>query len=345
MSKNKIIFSISLVAIVALSFWFLNLLKDTVIVGNLDSRLIVKTAIVFMVWLVAVAINLMMSFRFGGLLTAAALPVVFLMVFSFSNPVFLVAAVVAFVISLSGLVSAAREKSQRLKLGIASVKKGANAYFIATLIILTALSYQSIFADGQLKISEKNIQSLLPFVESQIKAQVPFYSGDMTTDEILVIMAISKQEITLSAKNFSPSFQKKIQAEIIKDPTKKQEDIMQDPEIVKLLIADIIKTNPKLVDGLRENYSQSLGIDIAKGQSLTATITDIANLYIEKMSAPFKEYLPIVFAVTIFFSFKAVEFIFVGIAVGIAGALFAILRSTGAVKISKKEAMQEIIES
>lgn len=345
MSRNTIIFGISFVVASALSFWFLSLLKSIVLPGNLESQLIIQAAIVFASWLVAIAINLMMPLRIGGILMALVMPITFLALFGFSDIVFISAGIAAFAISLFGFVAVTREKSQRLKLNISSARKGVSAYFIAALIILTALSYQSIFVGGQLKISEKNIKSLMPFIESQIKSQIPFYSQDMTTDQILVMSAIAQQEIQLSTKSFSAGLQKEIQSRIAQNPTKKADEILQDPEVIKLIVDDIIKTNPKLVDKLRADYAENFGIKIEKGQSLTATITDIANMYIDKISAPFKDYLPVVFAATIFFSFKVLEFLFLGIAMSVAGFIFLILKAGGVLRVNKTSVMQESLET
>lgn len=345
MSRNTIIFGISFIAAAVLSFWFLNLLKSVVLLGNFEGQLIIKTAIVFAVWLVAIAINLMMPLVVGGAIMALVMPIIFVILFGFGDMVLLGAAIAAFVVSLTGFIAVSKEKSHRLKLSISSAKKGVSAYFIAALIILTALSYQSIFVDGQLKISEKNIKSLMPFIENQIKSQIPFYTQDMTTDHILVMSAIAKQEIQLSTKSFSAGLQKEIQLRIAKNPAQKAEDILQDPEVIRLIVDDIIKTNPKLVDKLRADYAENFGIKIEKGQSLTATITDIANIYIEKMSAPFKDYLPIVFAATIFFSFKVLEFLFLGIVMFVAGFIFLILKAGGVLRINKTSVMQEYLET
>lgn len=330
-------------ATLGLSFWFWTLQK-TIITEGVNNGLIIQSIVVFAIITVLVSLNLMISGKAIGILMAMTLPGMFLVKFGFNNQILLMTAGVSFILGIYAHFAASREKSQRVKLGIACAKGGVGIYFLAGLLLLTAISYQTNFLKGELKLSESNVGLLMPLIESQIKSQVPFYSADMPIEDILVVSALSSGEITLSQKNFSKELQKKIQEKIAQDGSQSMDVLMQYPEIQQLIIRDAVKNNPQLIAKLRSDYGEKFGISIKQGQSMTAIIIDIANSFIEKLTAPFKSYLPIALAVIFFFSFKVIGFLFVDMALLVGGAVFLILKAGGVLEVKSVSVMQETLE-
>lgn len=345
-TKNISISIISFLVVLAASFWFWNSLKAIIAAENIIGSLIMQAGISFAVSLVFIAINFTVSRKQIGILTAIILPIVFAVFFirDFNkDKILLIVAGASIVLAFFAYFTVFREKSQRLKLNISGAKTGMNIYFLIALLLLTALLYQYNFSKGQVKLSASQIQYLMPMIEGQIKAQVPFYSQEMTTDELLVISALSSGEITIIQKDLTPDLQKKVQEKIAKDGASMAQ-ALQYPEVQKLIIDNFIKNNPKTMAKLRSDYGEKFGIEIKKDQSLVATLADGVNSFIEKILSPYKNYLPIVLAVTFFFSFKVLGFLFVDVALFIAGIIFFILKNGGVLNIANKSVMQEVIE-
>lgn len=345
MSKNNITSLVCLFAVLVLSFWFWNLQKDIVIGGNINGAVIVQSMIVFVLSLVIVAIGLMVNSFTFGVLTAVIVPAAIAFYFGLSGAILLSAIVASFVLGVVAHFATQKEKSTRLKISISSARGGVNIYFFMFLLALTTVLYQFNFQKGELKISESMINQILPMIEGQIKSQIPFYSSEMKSDEILVMMALAKGEITLDAKTLSLSAQKSLQQIMIKNSGRNPEDILADPEVQKMILNDIIKNNPKLIAKLRGDFEKQFGVKVEEGQSLTSVAVGTINSYIDKYTAPYKDYIPFVLAISFFFSFKILGYLFVGIALFFAGVLFSALKSVGIIKIAKVGAMQEVLEN
>lgn len=328
-----------------MSFWFWNLQKDIVINGNINSAIIIQSMIVLVVLLVFAAIELMVGDLIFGVLMALAVPIAVAFYFGFSGMAVPSVIGASFALGICAYFSAKKEKSDRLKFKISGAKNGLSLYFLAALLALTGVLYQHNFSGGQLKISESMVKQILPMIEGQIKSQIPFYSSEMTSDELLVMMALANGQIKLDATTLSPSAYKVIQSILIKKiALQKPEDILRDPEIQKLILNDIIKNNPKLMTVLRDDFEGQFGFRASEGQGLTSILASWINSLIDKYTAPYKDYIPLVLAVSFFFSFKILGSLFVGVALLVAGILFSILKSVGIIKINKMGAMQEIIE-
>lgn len=345
MSKNTIISSVSFLAVLILSFYFWSLQKDIVINGNINSAIIIQSMIVLVVLLVFAAIELMVGDLIFGVLMALALPSAVAFYFGFSGMAVPSVIGASFALGICAYFSAKKEKSDRLKFKISGAKNGLSLYFLAALLALTGVLYQHNFSGGQLKISESMVKQILPMIEGQIKSQIPFYSSEMTSDELLVMMALANGQIKLDATTLSPSAYKVIQSILMKKiALQKPEDILRDPEIQKLILNDIIKNNSKLIDRLRNDFGKQFGFEIGEKQSLTTILANWLNSLVEKYTAPFKDYLPLALAATFFFSFKFLGSLFVGAALLVAGILLSVLKSVGIIKINKTGVMQEIIE-
>lgn len=345
-SKNKIISLALFLAALGLSFYFWTLQKSIIINENIGRGLIIQSVIVFIVFLVLVALQLMVSKKLIGFLTALVLPITFVLVFRFIDSASLIVSGVALFLGVSAWIAAKKEQSHRLKLSIVSAKKGTSVYFFAGLLLLTALLYQSNFVKGQIKLSEGMINYFLPLIENQVKSQVPFYSPDMTTDQLVVISALSSSEITITQKDMSLELQKKIKEKTLgsPDPTKAMREALQLPEIQKLVIDDYVKNNPKIMAKLRDEYGKKFGVQIKENQGFVATLTEGINALINKTLDPFKNYLPIAFAISFFLGFKILGFIFVDVAIAIGGGIFFLLKSGGVLKINNNNVVQETLE-
>lgn len=281
-----------------------------------------------------------------GFLTALVLPATFMANFWLTDGISLVIAGTALFLGVFAWIAAQREQVQRLKLSILSAKSGVAVYFFAGLLFLTAVVYQSNFAKGQIRLSEGMVTYFLPLIESQVKSQVPFYSQDMTTDELIVISALSSGEITVTQKDMSLDLQKKIKEKTLgsTDASKTMMEALQYPEIQKMVIDDYIKNNPKTMSRLRDEYGQQFGVEIKENQGFIATLTAGINAFIDKILSPFKSFLPIAFAVSFFLGFKILSFMFVDIAIAVAGGVFFVLKSGGVLKINSNNVIQEVIE-
>lgn len=343
-SKNTIISTISILAILILSFYFWSLQKDIVIGNNISSAIIIQSMIVFVVSLVFAAIGLMTGDLIFGILMALAIPAAVTFYFGFSGVVLLSVIGVCFVLGICAYFAVKKEKSDRLKLKILSAKSGLNLYFLISLIALTGVLYQYNFSGGQLKVSESMVKQILPMIEGQIKSQIPLYSSEMTSDELLVIMALANRQIELDAKTLSKGAQKSLQQILIKNAGKDSEEALKDPEVQKLILDDIIKNNPKLMAELRGDFEKQFGFEVDEKQSLTVVLAGWLNSLIEKYTAPFKNYLPFALAIAFFFSFKFLGSLFVGVALFLAGILFSVLKSVEIIKINKVAAMKETLE-
>ena len=345
-SKNTIISAICFLAISGLSFWFWNV-QESIVSGAIDRGSIIQSIIIFIAIITLVSVNLMISNKTMGLLMAGALPLSFLAVFGYNDQIFLVVSVESFALGVIAYFSAKREKHRKLNLSISSAKGGVGIYFFAGLFLLTALFYQSSFSKGELKLNESQVRSLMPYVEGQIKSQVPFYSESMTTDQFLVMSALAQGTITMDAIKLSSTTQKELQKKIAADPKKSVESVMQDPEVQLIIINDIIKNNPKKITELRKDFQESMGVTLEENQSIISLMTAMINAYLDKIISSFdgKKYLPIALALTFLFSFKALSFLFVDVAIIIGGFLFLILKAGGVLKVNKISVMQEVIES
>lgn len=301
--------------------------------------------IVFTLLLVFAAIGFMIDSLIFGVLTAFVLPIVIAFYFGFSGTVLISVVAICFALSICAHFAVKKEKSDRLKLKISGVKGGLNLYFLVSLLALTGVLYQYNFSSGQLKVSESMVKQILPMIEGQIKSQIPFYSSEMTSDELLVMMALANGQIKIDAKTLSPSAQKSLQALLLKNAGKNPEEVLKDPDVQKLILSDIVKNNPKLTAELRDDFESQFGFKIGEKQSITSVLANWLNSLVEKYTAPFKDYLPIVLAATFFFSFKILGSLFVGVALLLAGAIFSLLKLTGIVKMSKVGVMQEQIEN
>lgn len=344
MSKNTIISTISFLVVLGLSFWFWNLQKDIVIGGNINSAIIIQSMIVFVLSLVFTAIGLVAGNVSFGVLTALIAPAAIAFYFGFGGAILLSVVGISFVLGVLAYFAAQKEKSTRLKISISSARGGVGIYFFMSLLALTMVFYQFDFQKGELKISESMIKQILPMIEGQIKSQIPFYSSEMKSDEILVMMALAKGGITLDAKTLSAGAQKSLQQTLIKNAGKNPEEVLADPEVQKMILSDIIKNNPKLIAKLRGDFEKQFGVKVEEGQSLASIAVGTVNSYIDKFTAPYKDYVPLVLAISFFFSFKILGFLFVDIALFFSGILFSVLRSAGIIKINKVGAMQEVIE-
>lgn len=344
MSKNTIISTISFLAILALSFWFWNLQKDIVINGNINSAIIIQSMIVFVLLLVFTAIELMVGSGIFGALTALVAPATIVFYFGFGGAILLSIIGTSFILGILAYFAVRKEKSARLKVSMSSARGGVNVYFFLSLLALTGILYQYNFSGGSLKVSESMVTQILPMIEGQIKSQIPFYSSEMKSDEILVMMALANGQIQIDAKTLSAGAQKSLQQTMLKNAGKDPEEILKDPEIQKMILSDIVKNNPKLITKLRDDFEKQFGVKVEEGQSLTSIAVGTINSYIDKYSAPYKDYIPLVLAVSFFFSFKILGSLFVGVALFIAGILFSVLKSAGMIKINKVGAMQEVIE-
>jgi len=345
-SINKIISAILFSAILGLSFWFWILQMSIIINENIGSGLIIQSIIIFIVFLILVALQLMISKKLIGFLTALVLPITFLAVFRFVDSISLIIAGVVLFLGAFAWITTQKEQSHRLKLSVASAKKGISVYFFAGLLLLTVLLYQSNFSKEQIELSEGMISYFLPLIENQIKSQVPFYSSDITTDQLIVISALSSSEITIAQKDMSLELQKKIKEKTLGslDPTKAMGEALQLPEVQKLVINDYVKNNPKIMARLRDEYGKRFGVQIKENQGLITTLTGGINTFINKTLVPFKDYLPVAFAVSFFLGFKVLGFIFVDVAIAIAGGFFFLLKSGGVLKINSNNVVQEVIE-
>lgn len=345
-SRNTIISAISFLAVLALSFWFWSLQKDIVINGNINSAIIIQSMIVFMISLVFAAIGLMVGNLIFGVLMALAVPTAIMFYFGFGGVILLSIIGTSFILGILAYFTVRKEKSTRLKVSMSSARGGVNVYFFLSLLALTGILYQYNFAGGQLKISESMVKQILPMIEGQIKSQIPFYSSEMTSDELLVMIALANGQIKLDATTLSPSTNKVIQSIMMKKiALKDPKDILNDPEIQKLILSDIIKNNLKLMTVLRDDFEGQFGFRASEGQGLTSILASWINSLIDKYTAPYKDYIPLVLAVSFFFSFKILGSLFVGVALLVAGILFSILKSVGIIKVNKMGAIQEIIES
>lgn len=321
-------------------------MRAMIAIGDVGGSLMTQTALSFVILLVFIALNFTISRKQIGILTAAILPAVFAVFFIrdfAADKILLIAAGAGVILSPLLYFSVFRERSQRLKLRAFSAKTDMNAYFLIALLLLTALLYQYNFSKGQVRISESQIRYFMPLIEGQIKSQVPFYSQEMTVDELLVVSALASGEIIITQKDLTPDLQKKVQAKMTENATSMAQ-ALQYPEIQKLIIDNFIKNNPKAMAKLRSDYGQKFGIEIKSGQSLTATMADGVSSFMEKVLSPYRSYLPIILAVTFFFSFKVVGFIFIDIALFIAGIIFFVLKSGGVLRIVNKSVMQETLE-
>lgn len=344
MSKNNIISLVCLFAVLVSSFWFWNLQRDIIIGGNIGGAIIIQSMIVFVLSLVFVAIGLIVDSLIFGILTVFVTPIAIAFYFGFSSVILLFAIGASFVLGVLAYFITQKEKSDRLKISISSARGGVNIYFFVSLLVLTMVLYQYNFQKGELKISESMVKQILPMIEGQIKNQIPFYSSGMKSDEILVMMALAKGEITLDAKTLSPSVQKSLQQTLIKNAGQNSEEVLADPEVQKMILSDIIKNNPKLIAKLRSDFEKQFGVKVEEGQSLTSIAVGTINSYIDKFTVPFKNYIPLVLAVSFFFSLKILGSLFVGAALFLAGIIFSLLKSIGIVKINKVGAMRETLE-
>lgn len=345
LSKNTIISVIYFLVISGLSFWFWNI-QESIVSGAIDRGLIIQSVIIFIAIIALVSVNLMISSRVVGFLMAGALPLAFLAVVGFNDQIFLVVSGASFALGIIAYFSAKREKHRKLNLSISSAKGGVSIYFFAGLLLLTALFYQNSFSKGELKLNESQVRSLMPYIEGQIKSQVPFYSEGMTTDQFLVMSALAQGTISMDAVKLSSATQKELQKKIAVDPKKSVESVMQDPEVQMIIINDIIKNNPKKIAELRKDFQESMGVTLEENQSITSLMTAMINVYLDKIISSFdgKKYLPIALALTFLFSFKALSFLFVDVAIIIGGFIFLILKAGGVLKINKISVMQETLE-
>ena len=315
-------------------------------IGDVGSNLMTQAILSFIILLVFIALNFTISRKQIGILTTVILPIVFAAFFirNFNgDKILLIAAGVGIILSLSVYLAVFRERSQRLKVRTFSAKTDMNMYFLIALMLLTALLYQYNFSKGQVRVSESQIRYFMPLLEGQIKAQVPFYSPEMTTDELLVVSALASGEIIITQKDFTPDLQKKVQAKMTENATSMAQ-ALQYPEIQKLIVDNFVKNNPKAMVKLRSDYGQKFDIEIKSGQSLVTTLADGVSSFLEKILSPYKNYLPIILAVAFFFSFKVVGFLFVDIALFIAGIIFFVLKSGGVLNIANKSVIQETLE-
>lgn len=345
MSKNNIISLACLSVILALSFYFWTLQKSIVLSGgSYNISAIWQSAAVLLGLLVFAGLCIAISDYFFGILSAGALPAMFLLILGFSDKIYLITAGAGIILGVLAYVSARRDRALKIKLGISSASSGVKLYFMVALLLVTALLYRTNFVKGEVKISETQIQYIMPAIESQIKSQVPFYSSDITADHLIVISALSSGEVIIKTENLSADLQKKIQQKISEQSLKDMQTAMQHPEIQKLLIEDFIALNPKKMAELREKYGQQFGIQINQGQSFISTLVLGINSYIEKLLAPFKNYLPIVLVIAFFLGFKAVSSVFVSLAMVVSGILFHFLKASGILNVNKIPVTQEVIE-
>lgn len=347
MSKNSIISTISFLAILALSFYFWTLQKSIVLSGgSYNISAIWQSAAVLLGLLVFAGLCIAISSDyFFGILSAGVLPAMFLLRFGFSDKMYLIVAGAGIILGVLAYASARRDRASRIKLGISVAGGGVRLYFIVTLLLVTALLYRTNFVKGEVKISETQIQYIMPVIENQIKSQVPFYSSDITADHLIVVSALSSGEVIIKTGSLSANLQKKIQQKIAEQSLKDMQTAIQRPEIQKLLIEDFIASNPKKMAELREKYGQQFGIQINQGQSFISALVLGINSYIKKMLLPFKNYLPIVLTVAFFLGLEAVSGIFVSLAMVVSGILFHFLKASGILSINKIPVMQEILEN
>lgn len=232
------------------------------------------------------------------------------------------------------------EKEDRIKISAGKVwKRGLTLIMIALSLIISVVYYfQPILKISQDKIElpPQLIKWMLKPMSGMFNKMLPFYSPEMTIDEMLASsLAMGGGEEGFDVESLGPEILSKIPMD--KLTTMSPTELLQDP-VIKTLIAEQMAQKSKSVDShliaqQRDEFAKSLGVELKGSETMDEVLGAILNSKLGDILGPYYKQISLALAVTFFFLVKFI-FSLVGIVVVIAAQLlFFILKASKFVTI------------
>lgn len=249
----------------------------------------------------------------------------------------------------------AQEKEARTKLHFWRIlKRGLSLTFTLVCLLIALAYYFSPSLGGisemEFKVPRGIFNVVLKPLSELIQTRLPLYTPDMSIDELLTMFSVTVGEEGLSGLSFKPSpeLYRIIQSRGISIETLDLNQLLRDPEIAEILQEEIKKQTDSLSsDQLvqqRAEFSEKLGIEIKGGENLNDVLYKLINAQINAVGGPYKKYIPIAFAIGLFFTLRILTILLVPIVVLFSVFTIKILITLGFARINVKPMEAEGIE-
>lgn len=247
------------------------------------------------------------------------------------------------------------EADARIKLHFWHIfRKGLPLVFTLICLLIALAYYFSPFlgeaSKMKIEIPRKAFDAVIQPLSGLIRTRLPLYSPDMTVNELLTMFSFVDGEGVLSGLSFEPSpeLYRIIQSKGISIETLDLNQLLKDPEIAELLQQEIKNKTDSLganqLAQQRVEFSKKLGIEIEGNETLNDFLYKLANSQIDNLGGSSKKYIPLVFAIVLFFVLRGLVIILIPFIVLFSCFLIKILISTGFAKITTKSIEIENIE-
>lgn len=172
----------------------------------------------------------------------------------------------------------------------------------------------------QLQIKQETFKPIFSLIEPLIKTRVPNYQSGMTIDDFLKATISSSieeglKEISVKAGLPSGGLPPALQSQITGAAAGLAEKEIQEQ-----------------IKHQRLGLGKRIGVELTGREDLEGLIILVSNSYINRYAQSYREFIPMVVAVSVFFSFKSLSFFINRLALFLAWVLAQILRSANIIK-------------
>ena len=251
------------------------------------------------------------------------------------------------VLSLT-FISIERERSVRIKISVYKILRRGFPVVLTMLSILLAVTYYLASAES---IEEKGVQiprqsfdSSTGILENYVaKAYIPGFTKDMSVSEAsfqLLLNEIAKEGASWRDMSIATDLESTLVAEGI-DINNDQAvmDAIQDNQVVREKALELYQET-----GTDDNILSSFGLDqMATNQPVIDAAYNALNDKINDLLQPYRNIVPIIFAVTFFLVLQFLNFFIKWIVYGTVWLIFIILKATKFVRVDKVEKLVEEI--
>jgi len=353
--KKQIIFSAIMVLIAVFFWWTLrNFFTDS------------SVSVTHLLYLIIFFTVFLSCFFLFSLLVESknfVIPTLFLCSFSFflffsSNYVYGLGAIIFFLFLFLAHQIMTRERRDRISLPLRRIWVRGLPLAVVALALAISLVY---YFNPLLKITQEKIEIpsqwigfFLRPLEGMISRSLPFYSSEMTVDELLSGQLIMEGG-SINEQMLSPQLLEKIDNLDLSQQLEGQMDfspsnmdaLFQQPEIRELLQEELTRqgaANSAALAGQREEFAQSLGIELRGDEKMAEVVSKIINARLSQFIGPYAKEISIGIAVALFFFLRLIG-IFVGwLAMSIGGLIFWLLKVGKVVRVAQQTKQAWVIE-
>ncbi|MDD5625784.1 MAG: hypothetical protein PHG83_01305 [Patescibacteria group bacterium] len=235
------------------------------------------------------------------------------------------------------------EKEDRLKLSLRMILSRGLCFIVIGIALITSITYYFNpwlkFGQNETIIDPKIIQSLIKPFTGIFAKSIPFYSPEMTIDQIITVQVMISDP-SLKSLNLPQDLMANLKSKIKVDENGKTDinTLIKDPDASSLMkeIFNSQKINPKLLIQQRTAMAKTFGgVELKGDETLDTIFVKLINSKLSQFIGPYVEQISIAIAVSLFFFLWFIEYVLAFVALILSQIIFIILKLCKVVIIEK----------